>query len=423
MTNNDAWKKLFADLRIVARLDVDGRFDLEAAEIKALTGKEPRNMSKWDTRDSRPDVLKKADITILPTSRHGYTLVRGDGYLSIPAAGPARYHSPARLQTFTTLPWKEELTKESAAIDVAAISLMLQKFTGDHELALTIRGRSGTPAFAFRFRGRHDRVHRLEIDRAQIEVDAGFEGEKIWLLEAKLGEPADFLVRQLYYPWRLWRESTKKEVVPLFLSYVNKTFGLFRYTFDDVEDYHSVRLCEHAWFTLDEPSAVRSPPDLIADAAPVRRPPGRGQIPFPQADTLGTVITTVELFAHEASKATDIAAAMNFNERQGGYYSAAARWLGFIDHESHVTALGAQFVHASRWERFGLLFRAVAATPVFREVIQARLEGRECSEAWIADMIHRARYTNETTARRRTKTVVSWRDWLWREYANLRASG
>lgn len=419
MTNNEAWKKLFAELHILAHLDADGRFELAAHQIKALTGKEPRNMSKWDSRDARPDVLKKADVTILPTSRHGYTLVRGDGYCSIPPAGPARYHSPARLQSYTTLPWKEELTKESAAIDVAAISQMLQKFTGDPELALTIRGRSGTPAFAFRFHGK-DRVHRLEIDRAQIEVDAGFEGGKIWLLEAKLGEPADFLVRQLYYPWRLWRDITKKEVVPVFLSYVNKTFGLFRYAFDEADDYHSVRLCEHGWFTLDEPSQVRSMADLYLEAKPVARLPG--DIPFPQADTLGTVITAVELFAHEATRAADIAAVMSFDERQGIYYSAAARWLGYVDRALDLMPEGERFVHASRWERFELLFRAVAATPVFREAIRAKLDDRPLAEDEITELIERGGYATRSTARRRSKTVASWLDWLWREHANLTSS-
>jgi hypothetical protein len=422
MNYNDAWKKLFADLHIAARLDADGRFDLAAEKIKTLTGKEPRNMSKWDTRDARPDVLQKAGVTILPTSRHGYTLVRGDGYCALPLAGPARYHSPAKLQPYTTLPWQEELTRESAAIDVAAISLMLQKFTGDHELALTIRGRSGTPAFAFRFRGQ-DRVHRLAIDRAQVEVDAGFEGDKIWLLEAKLGEPADFLVRQLYYPWRLWREITEKEVVPVFLSYVNKTFGLFRYSFDDPEDYHSVQLREHGWFTLDEPSAVRPLGELFAETGPVQRPPG--PIPFPQADTLGTVITTVELFAHEAARTTDIAMAMNFDDRQGIYYAAAARWLGFVEgvRRLRVTREGERFVRASRWERFELVFRAVAATPVFREAIRAKLEGHPLTEGEITEMIERPGYATKTTAKRRSKTVASWLEWLWREHANLAASG
>src|SRR5665213_1301881 len=57
---------------------------------------------------------------------------------------------------------------------------MLKKFTGEKDLALTIRGCSGTSAFSFDFQGA-GQVHRIAVDRAQIEVDAGFEGESVWL--------------------------------------------------------------------------------------------------------------------------------------------------------------------------------------------------------------------------------------------------
>lgn len=418
MTNNEAWRYLFAALGIDEQLAANGRFDLSADRIKELTGKEPRTMSKWDTRDSRPEVLKRAEVTILPTSRHGYILLRGDGYCTLPPTGPARYHSPRELAPYTTLPWREELTKESAAIDVAAISHLLHNFTGDRALALTIRGRSGTPAFAFNFEGSSGRTHQLLIDRAQVEVDAGFEGDSIWLVEAKLGEPADFLIRQLYYPWRQWRELSGKEVVPLFLSYVNRTFGLFRYAFADPGHYHSIQLREHGWFTLDYPSEVRPLDELFDGTRPVTRP--AGEIPFPQADTLGTVITTVELFAHDASRTVDIAQTMGFDDRQGAYYAAAARWLGFVDRQLRVTEEGMRFVRATRWQRFAILFKALAATPVFHRAVRAKLEGRPLDEDSVTVLIETGGYATKTTARRRSKTVESWLEWLWREHANLR---
>lgn len=37
----------------------------------------------------------------------------------------------------------------------------------------------------------------------QIEVDLGCEGRNdIVLIEAKVGQPADFIIRQLFYPYR-----------------------------------------------------------------------------------------------------------------------------------------------------------------------------------------------------------------------------
>ena len=418
MNMNQAWAKLFDELKIHSRLEVSGQFDLTAEQIKKHTGKEPRNMSKWDTRDARPEVLRNAKVTILPTSRQGYALLKGDGYSDLPFSEPATYHSPQKLEPFSTLPWREELTKESVAIDVAAVSLMLKKFTGEKDLVLTIRGRSGTSAFSFDFQGA-EKTHRVAVDRAQVEVDAGFEGDSVWLVEAKIGEPDDFLVRQLFYPWRQWKELTSKPVVPLFLTYTNKTFGLFRYGFGSVENYHTITLLEKRWFTLDEPEGIASLADLFESSRTVT--PAK---PFPQADTLGTVIAAVELYASETVTAVDLAERLEFDERQGQYYTTAALWLGLVERSGGKISLsvrGKEFVSASRWGRFKILFRAVAATPVFRECIRRNLEMKPMPAEEIAELILDKGFATKSTARRRAQTVVAWLDWLWREHANLSA--
>ncbi len=417
---NQAWTKLFNELQIRAHLNDVGRFTLTANQIKKISGKEPRIMSKWDSSEARPKVLSQAGVTILPTSRHGYVLLKGNGYKNLPESAPPVLHSPEKLEQFTTLPWRNDLTKESLVIDIAAVSSMLRTFTGEKDLALTVRGRSGTPAFNFLFDG-SEHVHTVTVDRAQIEVDAGFEGECVWLIEAKIGEPKDFLVRQLFYPWRSWTEQTSKPVVPLFLTYTNRTFGLFRYDFADPQNYHSITLRESRWFTLDEPECVASLEDLYEASNSVVPPTNV----FPQADTLGNVIAAVELFAEDISEVAQLALRWGYDRRQGHYYADAAEWLGFIARRGkrrELTRRGANFCTANRWERFELLFQAVVATPVFRECIRQKLIGGLPEKAEIAEMILKQGYGNRTTANRRAKTVLDWVDWLWHEHLNLQST-
>jgi hypothetical protein len=415
---NQAWKKIFDELSIREKIATAGLFNLTAKQIKDIGHQEPRNMAKWDSREARPKIMQDLGITILPTSRAGYVLIKGDGYEGLPQTEAPSHHSPNKLEPFTTLPWREELTKESVAIDVTAISSMLKKFTGESDLALTIRGRSGTSEFHFDFRGT-DKVHRIAVDRAQIEVDAGFEGESVWLIEAKIGEPEDFLVRQLYYPWREWSTLTRKPVVPLFLNYSNKTFGLFRYGFDHAENYHSITLLEKRWFTLDEPEGLASLADLF-ESSRAATPAA----PFPQADTLGTVIAAVELYAGETTSAADLAERLEFDERQGQYYTTAALWLGLVERSGgkiNLSARGKEFIAASRWGRFKILFQAVAATPVFRECIRRNLELKPMPAGEIAELILAKGFATKSTVHRRAQTVVAWLDWLWREHQNLKS--
>jgi hypothetical protein len=287
------------------------------------------------------------------------------------------------------------------------------------QLVLTIRGRSGTSEFSFDFQD-EGKIHHITVDRAQIEIDAGFEGEKVWLVEAKIGEPEDFLVRQLFYPWRLWKTLTPKEVVPIFLCYANRAFGLFRYTFGNEGNYHSISLVEKQWFTLDAPEGI----EPLAELFEATRPATPAIKIFPQADTLGTVVAAVELYANDAATTEEVSASLGFDPRQGHYYTTAAEWIGFVERngaQRQLNARGKNFVAAPRTQRFKMLFQAIAATPVFREFIRRKLDGQTFSLEEIAGEISAQGYADGSTPRRRARTVVKWLDWLWREHVNLSA--
>lgn len=161
--------------------------------------------------------------------------------------------------------------------------------------------------------------------------------------------------------------------------------------------------------------------NLFASARPVTP-----AAPFPQADTLGTVIAAVELYAGAIAAADELAEQLGFDERQGQYYTTAALWLGLVERTAakgriQLSARGRAFVAASRWARFKILFQAVAATPVFRACLRRNLEQQPMPEGEIAELILAQGYATKSTARRRAQTVVAWAHWLWREHANLKA--
>jgi hypothetical protein len=78
--------------------------------------------------------------------------------------------------------------------------------TGTPNLIQTFRGRTTTAKFSFDVN-----KSQVTVDRAQIEVDAGFENsEQIILFEAKIGVPSSFGIRQLYYPFRTAYQDRKE---------------------------------------------------------------------------------------------------------------------------------------------------------------------------------------------------------------------
>ena len=62
----------------------------------------------------------------------------------------------------------------------------IKSFTGDDSLLLTIRGRTRSRPFSFGFKTKQHE-HRLYVDGPQIELDSGYEGRILVLVEAKFG--------------------------------------------------------------------------------------------------------------------------------------------------------------------------------------------------------------------------------------------
>src|SRR3989442_11963349 len=108
-----------------------------------------------------------------------------------------------------------------------------------------VGGRKFSPPFSFRVDG----SPVLHVDGVQVEIDGGFEGEHTFVaLEAKVNRGDDFIIRQLYYPFRFWQETFKakgavKEVRPIFFVYdsPSETYNFWEYRFQDPADYESIQ--------------------------------------------------------------------------------------------------------------------------------------------------------------------------------------
>jgi hypothetical protein len=406
-----AWKKLMHALDLERRLaNSDTPVIVSAVEIKALSGREPRLMTKFDTRESRPDALK--GITILPVTNGEYALLPGDGYADVPLCRSASYKSfSERARTLASLPWQAGPSSESQAIDMAHASGLLDEFFQDRT-RLTVRGRLRSPAFGFEFDTTSGGVP-LRVDGVQVEVDAGFEGETLHLVEAKLGTRTNFHVRQLYYPLRMWRALLpEKRVAAAFLSWSNRCLSLRRYEFEPLERYHALRLGDAVDYYLDEPQPIPSLQEVLAATREDKLPEG---MPFPQADDLRRVIDIVDAVAQGVSSHEGLARHYEFDVRQAQYYGNAAAFLGLVTR----TALGfelddaaADFARLPRPDRQTLLLRRIASLPIFREVIERLVTTGELeSGEVVAELIEQKANLRGQTTLRRARTVLAWVRW------------
>ena len=111
------------------------------------------------------------------------------------------------------------ISSEAIALNCAVAAGIVADFLEDSEIIATVSGRMGSGAFGFNIDNTKTGVPCvISVNNSQIEIDAAYEGVKnLAIFEAKLDLAEDFLVRQLYYPFRVWQNRIKKPVRPLFL--------------------------------------------------------------------------------------------------------------------------------------------------------------------------------------------------------------
>ena len=410
-STSKAWDELFRALSLQRKLEDSDVALVSADEIKSVTRREPRLMTKFDTRESRPKVLE--GITILPLSNGQYALLNGDGYCDFPKAKEVRVWNKERWRSdLVSLPWETGPASESQALDMACTSGILDDFFDDANTRLTIRGRLRCPRFEFRFRCASREV-ALVASGVQVEVDSGFEGQKIYLIEAKLGNRTNFHQRQLYFPQRMWSVLVPdKPALAVFMTWSNRSVSLRGFEFNPFDLYQSQVLVLSVDYPFDEPEALPSFAELIETT---REHTGEIGIPFPQANDVRRVIDCVDAIGAGHVSRASLAAYYGFAGRQADYYANAAAYLSLLERNGgsfQLSELGQRFLRAPVNQRHELLLRQLVARPVFRQGAETlALTGRVPTVEYLAEVIaHRTQLT-AVTATRRAKTVVAWLRW------------
>jgi hypothetical protein len=304
------------------------------------------------------------------------------------------------LPALESLPLRRGVRSESQAIDATFLASRLRTYLNDDAAVLTVRGRLRSGEFGFRFGS-----CRLDVRDVQVEVDAGFEGSQLYLLEAKFGSIDDVIIRQLFYPVRMWQLLVKKPVIPILLIYANKVFSLYKFRIEDPDDYLSISIDGEPYhFSFEQPARVPSIQDALDDTKKLRYSPPAG-VPFPQADDSNT---------------EELAERLGFDPRQGGYYSNAASWLGYLvrsDSRSGrfvLTAEGRALLSQSPGERVTSIMLRLLSSRIFRGRLEERVQTGQIDRAELMKELAKWETITGETLRRRAQTVESWVAWMLR---------
>lgn len=420
ITKNDcAWEKLFDKYKIIENINKDGQFIINSWSINEF--REARLMTKFDHRSNLPTLFKENQLSILPITKGDYVIAKFDAYKSFNQHddAPVEYLTfPEHIQSIDY----ENITGEATAINCAYISGIFANFLGEETLLPTVNGRMSSETFNFDIKSLNDsKLITLNVINSQIEIDGGYEGiENLALIEAKNSISSDFLVRQLYYPFRLWENKVSKEVKPIFLIYTNGLFDLYEYKFENPQSYNSLVLIKHKRYSLEANDISLRDIQNILDATKTINEP---EIPFPQADSFERVINLCELLNEQIELTQDdVTTTYDFDERQTDYYTNAGRYLGLIDKKNNdgikyfLTDEGKLLFKKNYRQKQLKLVELILEHSAFSKSLALYFKNAEApTKSVIVEIMKESNLYNvntETTFNRRASTVSGWINWI-----------
>ena len=414
--NDDAWELLFNKYHILSEIQKHGQFIISANQIREF--REPRLMTKFDHRINLPSIFAANHLSILPISRGDYIISSFSAYKDFnePSNDIQRISVPSYIQSL--LP--QYLTSETIALNCANACGILSDFLEDDELVPTVSGRMGSGNFDFNIETASG-LRRVAVNHSQIEIDAAYEGIRyLSIFEAKRDLADDFLIRQLYYPFRVWSEKITKPIKPIFLVFSNGIFNLYQYQFEDPQNYNSLVLIKQKNYVISTEISLADIEDLLHRVSLVEEPP----IAFPQADRMSRVVNLIELLNERPMFRQDITEKYAFDERQTDYYTDAGRYLNLIEKrkDKHKNTLfqlsdfGRLIMKMDYKKRQLAIAGQILKHRIFNETLKLLLQNGEMPDkqniVQLMKYSHLHRIGSESTYYRRSSTVIGWINWI-----------
>ena len=422
MSANEAWKALIEKYYILDEIEKHGCFHINASQIKEF--KEPRLMAKWDSTDALPEVFRKNKINILPNSRSSYVL--GDFLL---------YEKIPELKEHVTqmdhveIPQYESIDvnnihSEATAMNVLALSGMLDNFLETDENVSTFHGRMGTGNFEFQVNTHRNRKIAIHVNNAQCEVDGGFENHSsVVIMEAKNVIHEDFHIRQLYYPYRLWKTKVKKPIRLVFSVYSNMIYRLFEYGFTELEDYSSIEFIKAKDYSLQD---RRITWEVLIEVRKKTKQKTKDNmdetnIPFIQANSMDRIISLLENIYENPMTLQQIAEFMDFEQRQSDYYYNAGKYLGLFEKTTDdkqivvsLTSLGTKVFRLNYKQRQLKLVELILEHEIFIYFFDYMIKTGEMPDKdTIAKKMRELNVCKEGQIVRRASSVLGWLKWIY----------
>lgn len=418
-TKNDvAWGKLFSKYNILEQVESEGFFEIKSEQINEF--RESRLMAKFDHEINLPHIFRSNKLSILPISRSSYIIGNFQTYEKV-------MYQNQKPKIVEQLDYQSiehtNLYSENSALLYAFNSGMVSDLVGE-DVVLTLNGRMSSKEFGFNITNSvNSSLFSINVQNAQIEIDAGFESDSsLILVEAKNTQVDDFLIRQVYYPYRLWEDRINKNVINTFMTYSNDIFSFFLYEFENKDNYNSLKLIKQVDYMVAlEEIELEDVINVFHNITICKEP----DIPFPQADKFERVVDLLGLLYEKNLTREEITENYEFDVRQTSYYTDAGRYLGLINKYTdrttreityYLTDVGKIILKQKYNRKYLSLVEKILQHRIFNYVFEVSLdEGIVPEISKIKEMMYEKNMGDkygDAVINRRAQTIRSWINWI-----------
>lgn len=406
--NVDAvWSDIFNDYPILEQIEKTGSFEISSTQIKKYY--EPRLVTKFDYRYALPDVMKQNGICILPNTTGTYVLGKFDIFKEFPKETEKVY--PVSFPKWIESIDVNNIPSESIAITAATITTMFADFFGDESLISTVSGRMGSGQFEFIIGN-----NQIKVNSSQIEIDGALESpDRFVLLEGKNILHDDFIVRQLYYPYRAFEKKVNKPIHSVFITYSNNVYRLMEYRFNDRMRYDSCEFVREKKYCIDNDNiTINDIAEVLKDTVVNDDTFGA---PFIQCDSFSKIINIIEVLEKNGTMTDpDIVELFGFTSRQGNYYYNGCRYLGLVQKGNGIITLterGKELVPLSYKERQLKIVGYILEHSLFYSLMNEYIVNKTPIEKErIKRLMKYYSVCQESLIDRRSSSALSWFNWM-----------
>jgi hypothetical protein len=316
------------------------------------------------------------------------------------------------------------LYSEASALLFAYNSGIIKDIVNSANVYYTVNGRMSSGYFDYYISNNSGTKpsQKIIVQNAQVEIDAGYEFESgFCIIEAKNIAVEEILIRQLYYPYRLWTNKISKPVIPLLMVFSNDIFHFFQYDFEDVNNYNSLKMISYKSYTFADEIITL---DEIIDLWKSIKSPKESNVTFPQADSFIRIIDLLSILFERGLTREEVTIKYEIDPRQTNYYISACEYLELVERTNNVNgereyqlSIEAKNIMNLHYkEKYLALIKKILERPVFHKAFEFIIKHNKMPDKnEICNIMRKAHLSiNQTTIDRRSSSVRSWIDWILR---------